>query len=175
MIWVLVCFSGASVVDERRHHFSGCGRGSPSRDLTLFLSGQPAGFAFACRLRMIFRFGRFELDEGTRELRLGARTLELQPRTFDLLVYLVRNQERVVSKDELLNALWPGVTVTDSSIMRAISLIRTALRQGGQGDAIQTFTRQGYRFVGELVDGPPAAARDRTLLEARSACDSRQW
>jgi DNA-binding winged helix-turn-helix (wHTH) protein len=124
---------------------------------------------------MIFRFGRFELDEGTRALRLGARTLELQPRTFDLLVYLVRNHERVVSKDELLNALWPGVIVTDSSIMRAISLIRSALREGGQGDAIQTFSRQGYRFIGELADGPPTRAADRTLLDARAACDSRQW
>ena len=124
---------------------------------------------------MIFRFGRFELDEDTRELRLGARSLELQPRTFDLLVYLVRNHERVVSKDELLSALWPGVIVTDSSIMRAISLIRSALREGGQVDAIQTFSRQGYRFVGELVAGAPAGKRDRTILEARAACDRRQW
>ena len=75
---------------------------------------------------MIFRFGRFELDEATRELRLGVRALELQPRTFDLLVYLVRHHDRVVSKDELLSALWPDVIVTDSSIMRAVSLIRSA-------------------------------------------------
>jgi DNA-binding winged helix-turn-helix (wHTH) protein len=124
---------------------------------------------------MIFRFGRFELDEGTRELRLGARSLELQPRTFDLLVYLVRHHERVVSKDELLTALWPGVIVTDSSIMRTISLIRSALREGGQVDAIQTFSRQGYRFVGELDEGASTAKSDRTLVEARTACDGRQW
>lgn len=124
---------------------------------------------------MIFRFGRFELDEGTRELRLGTRSLELQPRTFDLLVYLVRCHERVVSKDELLSALWPGVIVTDSSIMRAISLIRSALREGSPVELIQTFSRQGYRFVGELIDGPPARERSRTLLEARAAGDERQW
>ena len=63
---------------------------------------------------MIFRFGRFELDESTRELRLGARALELQPRTFDLLVFLVRNNERVVSKDELLSALWPDPSTPES-------------------------------------------------------------
>ena len=104
-----------------------------------------SGSGFAGSL-MIFRFGRFELDEATRELRLGARPVELQPRTFDLLVYLVRHHDRVVSKDELLSALWPEVIVTDSSIMRAVSLIRSALREGGLSDGIQTFSRQGYRF-----------------------------
>ena len=80
---------------------------------------------------MTFCFGRFELDESKRELRLGARVMEMQPRVFDLLVYLVRNQERVVPKEELLSAIWPEVIVTDSSIMRAVSLVRTILRAGG--------------------------------------------
>ncbi|MFT3830874.1 MAG: winged helix-turn-helix domain-containing protein [Opitutaceae bacterium] len=123
---------------------------------------------------MIFRFGRFELDEGTRELRLGRRSVELQPRTFDLLVYLVRNHERVVTKDELLSALWPGVVVTDSSIMRAVSLIRSALREGGLADAIRTFSRQGYRFVGELAE-PATDQRDSRIAQARSACDEGRW
>ncbi len=124
---------------------------------------------------MIFRFGRFELDEGRRELRLGDRTLELQPRVFDLLVYLVRNQDRVVPKEELLSAIWPDVIVTDSSIMRIVSLIRTMLRAGGQPDAIKTFSRQGYRFVGELDDAPTPAARDRNLARARAACERGDW
>lgn len=124
---------------------------------------------------MIFRFGRFELDEGTRELRLGGRALPMQPRVFDLLVYLVRNQDRVVTKDELLSALWPEVMVTDSSIMRAVSLIRTVLRSGGQPDAIRTFSRQGYRFTGELTDllAPPAG--DRHLAQARTECARSDW
>ena len=133
------------------------------------------GSGFAGDPLMIFRFGRFELDEATRELRLGARTVELQPRTFDLLVYLVRHHDRVVSKDELLSALWPEVIVTDSSIMRAVSLIRSALREGGLADGIQTFSRQGFRFVGELANGPPPASPDPILLEACAACDCRQW
>ena len=112
---------------------------------------------------MIFRFGRFELDEGTRELRLGTRPLPLQPRVFDLLVYLVRNHERVVPKEELLSAIWPEVIVTDSSIMRAVSLIRGLLREGGQPDAIQTFSRQGYRFIGEL-GGAPARSPARSFV-----------
>jgi DNA-binding winged helix-turn-helix (wHTH) protein len=124
---------------------------------------------------MIFRFGRFELDEGKRELRLGARALDMQPRLFDLLVYLVRNRERVVVKDELLSAIWPDVIVTDSSIMRAVSLIRSLLREGGQAEAIQTFSRQGYRFVGELSDVPARAPRDRDLASARGAIDRGEW
>lgn len=124
---------------------------------------------------MIFRFGNFELDEGKRELRLGRRPLETQPRVFDLLVYLVRNHERVVSKDELLTALWPDVVVTDSSIMRAVSLIRTMLREGGQLDAIQTFSRQGYRFVAELAaDGAPTS-EDSDVAQARAAAGRGEW
>jgi len=124
---------------------------------------------------MIFRFGRFELEEAKRELRLGGRVLEIQPRVFDLLVYLVRNPDRVVPKEELLQAIWPDVIVTDSSIMRAVSLIRTMLRSGGQADAIQTFSRQGYRFVGELGDVPAPPVRDRHLARARAACERGDW
>jgi DNA-binding winged helix-turn-helix (wHTH) protein/ATP/maltotriose-dependent transcriptional regulator MalT len=124
---------------------------------------------------MIYRFGRFELDEGKRELRLGARTMELQPRLFDLLLYLVRNHDRVVPKDELLSAIWPGVIVTDSSIMRAVSLIRTMLRNGGPGETIRTFSRQGYRFVRELDDAPAPPHEDRDVARARAACERGEW
>lgn len=124
---------------------------------------------------MTFRFGRFELDESKRELRLGTRVIEMQPRVFDLLVYLIRNQERVVTKDELLSAIWPDVIVTDSSIMRAVSLIRTNLREGGQHDAIQTFSRQGYRFIGELEEASKRSTGNRYLLRARAACERGDW
>ncbi|HEX2099861.1 MAG TPA: winged helix-turn-helix domain-containing protein [Candidatus Synoicihabitans sp.] len=80
---------------------------------------------------MLHRFATFEIDEPARELRAGGRVLDLQPRVFDLLVYLVKNRERVVTKDELLKAVWPGVIVTDGSLQRAVSLARTALLQAG--------------------------------------------
>ncbi len=124
---------------------------------------------------MIFRFGRFELDEGKRELRLGTRSLEMQPRMFDLLVYLVRNHERVVTKDELLTAIWPEVIVTDSSVMRSVSLIRSVLREGGEPELIQTFSRQGYRFVGELDEAAAPVQRDRDIVRARAACERGEW
>ncbi|HVZ65186.1 MAG TPA: winged helix-turn-helix domain-containing protein [Lacunisphaera sp.] len=124
---------------------------------------------------MVFRFGRFELDENRRELRLDGRVREMQPRVFDLLVYLVRNQDRVVPKEELLAAIWPNVIVTDSSIMRIVSLIRSCLLAGGERDAIRTFSRQGYRFVAELEAAPAPSAGDRCLDRAREACARGDW
>ncbi len=95
---------------------------------------------------MIHHFPTFEIDEAQRELRAGGRVLCLQPRIFDLLVYLVRNCDRVVPKDELLDSVWPDVIVTDSSLQRAISLARGALAAAGAPDVIRTFARHGYRF-----------------------------
>ena len=98
---------------------------------------------------MTFVFDEFELDPARRELRVDGDPQTLQPQVFDLLVYLVQNHERVVSKRELLDSLWPDAAVTESSIQRAVSLARSALGQRGAG-LIQTFPRQGYRFVGKL-------------------------
>jgi DNA-binding winged helix-turn-helix (wHTH) protein/tetratricopeptide (TPR) repeat protein len=99
-------------------------------------------------------FGRFRLDEPGRALWLANREVPLQPRVFDLLVFLIRNRERVVSKDELLDTLWAGVTVTDNSLQRAVSTLRSVLREGGFDDAIRNFPRNGYRFCA----GPEVAA-----------------
>jgi DNA-binding winged helix-turn-helix (wHTH) protein len=114
---------------------------------------------------MTFSFGRFHLDPRTRVLRLENRELALQPRVFDLLVYLLENRARVVPKDELLDALWPGVTVTEASLQRAVSLARATLRQGGLDDAIRSFARVGYRFCPEVVVQEPAI--DKLQAESR--------
>ena len=93
------------------------------------------------------RFGPFELDPMTRELRLNGEPLVVQPRVFDLLAYLVGNAGRVVPKDELMDVLWPKVIVTESSLQRAASLARQALAAGGLERAIRNFARRGYRFM----------------------------
>lgn len=128
---------------------------------------------------MTHRFGRFELDEERRELRLDGRELLLQPRVFDLLAYLIRHREKVVAKDELLEALWPGVIVADGALQRAVSLARSALRHGGGQDTIRTFSRQGYRFCGEVTHDPgpePSAVPMSPVLErARKAYDECSW
>lgn len=120
-----------------------------------------------------YRFGEFELNEDTRGLRLAGNEIEVQPLVFDFLVLLLRHQDRALSKAELLDALWPGVTVTEASLQRVASLARGILRQGGMEGALRNLPRFGYRFrldstpasehetsTGEVVDltdpGPPA-------------------
>lgn len=103
-------------------------------------------------------FGRFELDEPARALRLDGRDQALQPLVFDLLSYLVAHRERVVPKEELLDKLWADVVVTDGSLQRVVSMLRAVLREGGLPEAVQTFSRRGYRFCAELNESAPAAS-----------------
>jgi DNA-binding winged helix-turn-helix (wHTH) protein len=132
-----------------------------------------------------FEFGPFRLDEPARVLRLQERELPLQPRVFDLLVYLVRSRERVVSKDELLDTLWPGVIVTDNSLQRAVSTLRAVLREGGMENAVRNFPRAGYRFcldpqiaeAEEIEIGPAEIAGDAAndVEAARQAAAEHRW
>ena len=95
---------------------------------------------------MAVEFGPFELDEAGRVVMCARQEVPLQPLVFDLLVYLVHNRDRVVSKDELLDAIWPKVTVTDNSLQRAVSALRSVLRKGGMDGAIRNVPGKGYRF-----------------------------
>jgi DNA-binding winged helix-turn-helix (wHTH) protein len=155
-------------------------RREPFRNLTNPISftrpasGIPHG---GVGLTMLYTFGDFELDEDKRELRLRHREIPLQPRVFDLLVYLIRDRERVVSKDELLEALWPDVIVADGALQRAVSLARSALQQGGAQAAIRTFSRHGYRFCAEIQCAEPSAATlaQAELREARTAYGLGDW
>src|SRR5262245_765850 len=76
------------------------------------------------RCWVIFAFGEFELDSDLVELRLGERLVTVQPKVFRLLLHLVAHRDRVVSTEELLSVLWPGETVTEWSIRRAITAAR---------------------------------------------------
>jgi DNA-binding winged helix-turn-helix (wHTH) protein len=120
-------------------------------------------------------FGPFTLDEDARSLTLRGQPQEVQPLVFDLLAYLVRNAGRVVPKDELMDALWPDLTVTEASLQRAVSLARRALAAGGMEKAIRSFVRHGYRFGIDPDFGAPegpAFADDHAEARRRvRACD----
>ena len=75
---------------------------------------------------MIYRFGPFELDEEAGELRRGGQPVPVQPKPLALLALLIRDRDRVVSQDELFEALWPGTAVTPGSLTRAVSHARRA-------------------------------------------------
>jgi tetratricopeptide (TPR) repeat protein len=125
---------------------------------------------------MVCRFGKFELDDDARELRLDGEPIALQPLAFDLLVLLCNNRHRVVSKEELMATLWPDVVVGDGSLQRAVSLARSALKQGGLGQAIRNYSRQGYRLCIDGDDmGATPAGRDGLLALARNAFERGDW
>jgi len=107
-------------------------------------------------------FGAFELDHDMRQLRLHGEEIAMQPKVFDLLSYLLTHQDRVVNKEELLSRFWPGIVVTDTSLQRAKSLIRSALREGWMENAIRTYPRRGYRFCLDQPTVPPAMKQAST-------------
>ena len=128
---------------------------------------------------MLHRFGPFELDEEGRSLMLRGAAQKIQPRVFDLLAYLVKNAGRVVPKDELMDALWPDLTVTEASLQRAVSLARSALAAGGLENAIRSYVRHGYRFAiddpGLGLDAPGDAAGNTDIAAARRLALKRDW
>jgi TolB-like protein/cytochrome c-type biogenesis protein CcmH/NrfG len=108
-----------------------------------------------------FAFDDHVLDVDRRELRRGAELIAMEPQVFDLLTYLVENRNRVVSKDDLIAAVWHGRIVSDSTLTSRINAARKAV--GDSGDAqilIRTFARKGFRFVGNLREEKTAAAAE---------------
>jgi DNA-binding winged helix-turn-helix (wHTH) protein len=86
--------------------------------------------------------GDCELDEEARELRRAGQRAQLQPKELELLLYLVRHRDRVVSKEELLGALWPDTVVTDNSLTRAMSRVRAAV--GGRATEVNAWCLEEY-------------------------------
>ncbi len=127
----------------------------------------------------IYRFGDFELNEESRGLRLAGAEIATQPLVFDFLAHLLRHQERAVSKQELLDTLWPDVTVTEASLQRVASLARAVLRQGGMEPALRSLSRFGYRLCIEPAPAEPrtvvAPDADGLLSAAREAVRSKRW
>jgi len=111
-----------------------------------------------------FRFENVTLDLGHGSLRDANGVIELRSKSFEVLCYLVVNAGRLVTKEELLQAIWPNVTVSDESLTRCISDIRHAL-QDRDSRFIKTIPRRGYRFEASVsvsgklaATGPPNVA-----------------
>jgi TolB-like protein len=99
-----------------------------------------------------FLFDDHTLDADRRELRRGVERIAVEPQVFDLLVYLVQNRERVVSKDDLIASVWGGRIVSDSTLTSRINAARKALGDsGGEQKLIRTVPRKGLRFVGTVL------------------------
>lgn len=108
---------------------------------------------------MRLHFDQCVLDTERRELRRGLAPVPVQPQVFDLLVYLIENRDRVVSKDDLLNAVWKGRIVSESTLISRINAARRAIGDDGdQQRLIRTIARKGVRFVGEIRGQPDSVA-----------------
>jgi DNA-binding winged helix-turn-helix (wHTH) protein len=139
---------------------------------------------------MIICFGDdFELDVERRELTHAQLPIHVEPQVFDLLVYLVQNRDRVVSKDDVIASVWGGRIVSDSTLTSRINAARTAVGNSGNDQKlIRTVARKGLRFVGAVrtkanvlepahdIGPPPDGMHETTRPEPRAAgptCDRR--
>jgi adenylate cyclase len=121
-----------------------------------------------CSLRYFFEHYAFDTDR--RELRRGPDVVSTTPQVFDLLDYLIRNRERVVSKDDLIKAIWNGRSVSDAALTTRLNAARGAIGDSGEEQRfIKTLPRKGFRFVGQVreareVAGPnPGDAPENAL------------
>src|SRR5215470_9836302 len=109
-----------------------------------------------------FTFGGYVLDPERRELTHRAKVVPIGPQVFDLLLHLVGNRDRVVSKDDLLQAVWSGRIVSESTITSHINAVRKAIGDtGGEQRLVRTVARKGFRFVGEVKVGEHASSESR--------------
>src|SRR5215470_3178266 len=111
----------------------------------------------------VYRFGDHVLELGRGSLRNGEGELRLRPKSFEVLTYFVKNAGRLLSKDELMQAAWPGVFVTEDSLVQCVKEIRRAIGDGAQ-DLIKTIPGRGYIFdlkvkLLDAADGEPERAR----------------
>jgi TolB-like protein len=107
-----------------------------------------------------YLFEEYAFDTDRRELHRGADVVSVAPQVFDLLDYLIRNRERVVSKDDLINAIWNGRSVSDAALTTRLNAARTAIGDSGEEQRlIKTLPRKGFRFVGPVREAQvPAGA-----------------
>ena len=122
-------------------------------------SGRGRAFQWHRRMgrRVALRFANFEIDVAQQELRRGGEIVHMEPQVFDLLLHLVRNRERIVSKDELIETVWNGRIVSEAALSSRINAARKAIGDNGNDQLfIRTLHKRGFRFVGEVTDGSPS-------------------
>ena len=160
------CFSRASVPNPGRARLT-FGLHFPHRRLILCVPSSAGAFK---RRRsegfgsLRYLFDEYAFDTDRRELYRGADVISVAPQVFDLLDYLIRNRERVVSKDDLINAIWNGRSVSEAALTTRLNVARSTIGDSGEEQRlIKTLPRKGFRFVGtvrEAQEHAGAAAAD---------------
>ncbi|MBI1766045.1 MAG: PD40 domain-containing protein [Acidobacteria bacterium] len=102
-------------------------------------------------VKSVYEFGAFRLDVADRQLKRAGEIVPLAPKVFELLVFMLANHGRPISKEELLSNVWPDSFVTDENLSRHISTLRKTLNEGGDGQKfIETLPKFGYRFTDQV-------------------------
>ena len=115
---------------------------------------------------MIYVFEDFELDAAKVELRAKGAPVAIEPQVFALLLLLVENRERLVSKDEIVERIWDGRIISDAAIASRVKSVRQALGDDGRGQRlIRTVHGTGFRFVGEVTSRPTVSMQTVSLQE----------
>src|SRR5690348_5136772 len=120
------------------------------------------------RARVRFLFADCMVDTDCREIRRAASVVAAGPKVFDMLVYLIRNRHRVVTKDDLLEAVWGGRIVSESTLTSNINAVRKAIGDNGDEQRlIRTVPRKGLRFIAEVQEDSPSAASAGAIAVAK--------
>lgn len=123
---------------------------------------------------MVYRFGGFAVNRATRQVIAGDDEIHLSPKAFDLLVLLLANRERAVSKAELQEQLWPATFVEETNIAGLVVEIRRALRDTASNPGlVRTVYGFGYRFVGDVTEDAGSPRRGGALLTPCLVVDNR--
>ena len=116
---------------------------------------------------MQYRFAEYEIDLSQQELRRLGEAVHIEPQVFDLIVHLVRNHDRIVSKDELIETIWNGRIISEAALSSRINGARRALGDNGNDQVfIRTLHKRGFRFVGDVraIDAPKTDAEAARLV-----------
>ncbi len=113
---------------------------------------------------MLMVFGDHELDLRCQELRRLGEVVRVEPQVFDLLVLLIENRDRIVSKDEILDRIWDGRIVSEAALSSRINAARRAVGDSGEEQRlIRTYHKRGFRFVGEVTQCMPGEGDGGTV------------
>jgi eukaryotic-like serine/threonine-protein kinase len=130
------------------------------------------------KVNTLYRFEGFEMDPVNRVFKGAGKPIFLHSRTFDLLLYMVRNGGRLLTKEELMSAVWRDTAVEEGNLTQGVFLLRKALaaNQSEGGKLIVTVPGRGYRFAApvEEVDARGSSAVDETPAETPTAVPTRR-
>src|SRR5262245_39023869 len=123
---------------------------------------------------MIYAFGDCILDEGRHELCRAGQVVEIEPKVFQVLLYLLQHRDRVVTKDDLSAHCWPETFVSEAALTRCLAKVRQAVQPGRNGTpVIKTIHRQGYRFVAAVTLSPAGLAPATVAMSSAASSPER--